>query len=36
VTLVVGRCAGIGVDDPALLELVGSLRSSGVEAVVAH
>jgi hypothetical protein len=36
VTLVVGQCAGIGVDDPALLDLVGSLRSSGVQAVVAH
>jgi len=36
VTLVVGRCTGIDLDDPALLELVGSLRSSGVEAVVAH
>jgi hypothetical protein len=36
VTFVVGRCAGIGVDDPSLLDLVGSLRSSGVQAVVAH
>jgi hypothetical protein len=36
VTLVVGPCTGIGVDDPSLLDLVGSLRSSGVQAVVAH
>ena len=36
VTLVVGRCAGIDLDDPSLLDLVGSLRSSGVQAVVAH
>ena len=36
VTLVVGQCAGIGVDDPSLLDLVGSLRASGVQAVVAH
>ena len=36
VTLVIGQCAGIGVDDLALLDLVGSLRSSGVLAVVAH
>jgi hypothetical protein len=36
VTLIVGRCAGIECDDPSLLELVASLRSSGVQAVVAH
>jgi hypothetical protein len=36
VTVVVGRCTGIGVDDPSLLDLVGSLRSSGVQTVVVH
>jgi hypothetical protein len=36
VTFVVGRCAGIACDDPSLLDLVGSLRSSGVDAVVVH
>ena len=36
ITLVVGPCAGVHVDDPSLLDLVGSLRSSGVQAVVAH
>jgi hypothetical protein len=36
VTLVVGPCTCIDADDPALLDLVGSLRSSGVQAVVAH
>ena len=36
VTLVVGRCAGITCDDPSLLDLVGSLQSSGVDAVVVH
>jgi hypothetical protein len=36
VTLVIGRCSGIGCDDPSLLDLVGSLQSSGVDAVVAH
>jgi hypothetical protein len=36
VTLVVGQRSGVGVDDPSLLDLVGSLRSSGVQALVAH
>jgi hypothetical protein len=36
VTVVVGRCTGIGVDDPSLLDLVGSLRSSGVQTAVVH
>jgi hypothetical protein len=36
VTFVVGRCAGITWNDPSLLDLVGSLRSSGVDAVVVH
>lgn len=36
VTFIVGRCAGITCDDPSLLDLVGSLRSSGVDAVVVH
>jgi len=36
VTLIVGRSAGIQSNDPSLLDLVGSLRSSGVDALVAH
>ena len=36
VTFVVGRCAGIRCNDPSLLDLVGSLQSSGVDAVVVH
>lgn len=34
VTFVVGRSAGVTSDDPSLLDLVGSLRSSGVDAAV--
>ena len=36
VTFIVGRCAGITCDDPSLLDLVGSLQASGVDAVVVH
>ena len=35
VTFIVGRCA-ITCDDPSLLDLVGSLQSSGVDAAVVH
>ena len=34
ITFAMGRAAGIAPDDPELLELVGSLRTSGVESVV--
>jgi hypothetical protein len=36
ITFALGRAAGVGPDDEHLLELVGSLRSSGVESVVLH
>ena len=36
VTFIVGQCAGITCDDPSLLDLVGSLQSSGVDAAVVH
>jgi hypothetical protein len=36
VTFIVGRCAGIRCDDPSLLDLVGSLRSLGVDVTVVH
>ena len=34
VTFVLGRCAGVEPDDEELRALVGSLRATGVEAVV--
>ena len=36
VTLIASRPAGSLIDDPQLIELVGSLRSSGLDAVVLH
>ena len=36
ITFALGRAAGVGPGDPELLELVGSLRASGVESAVLH
>ncbi len=36
ITFALGRSAGVKPDDAHLLELVGSLRSSGVESLVLH
>jgi hypothetical protein len=36
ITFALGRAAGIAPDDPHLVELVGSLRTCGVESDVLH
>ena len=36
VTFVLGRCTGVQPSDPNLIDLVASLRSTGLDAVVLH